>query len=185
MAYIDSKMAEMRSATSTPHNGSATEGYTDVSFGGISQSQAQRGHAFAKPPAQAHSGPVTYDQSQARSTRVYERPTKRRKPPQRDQTDIVRDSIIDQIMQESQVPLYDRSSSHTPANDVDNDTATAEAFKVQLLAEMEEQNRRRPPPHNPAAKGEKVSHGPKLGGSRAQREKMRALEEAKNSAGKK
>ena len=83
-------------------------------------------------------------------------------------------------MQESQVPLYDRSGSHTPANDVDNDSATAEAFKAQLLAEMEEQNRRRSAPRNPAVKdGTSMQSGPKLGGSRSQRAKMLKLEEAK------
>ena len=178
-------MAEMRSSTSTPLNGTTGAGSMDFSPEELSQIYAESTHPHTKPPAQTPPGPITYDQSQARSTRVYERPTKRRRPAQRDQTDMARDSIIDQIMQESQVPLYDRSGSHTPADDVDNDAATAEAFKAQLLAEMEEQNRRRPPPHNPAAKGEKVSHGPKLGGSRAQREKMRAAEEAKSSAGKK
>ena len=91
-------------------------------------------------------------------------------------------------MRESEVPLYDRSVSHTQraeAEDVDNDAATAEAFKAQLLAEMEEQNRRRHPTSTSTSKDKTAPTGPKLGGSRAQREKMRAMEEAKASAGKK
>ncbi|KAK3679118.1 hypothetical protein LTR37_021431 [Vermiconidia calcicola] len=138
--------------------------------------------ALPTPEPNKHTAPTTVQQAQARTGRQYQRPTKRRQPPQRGQVDVARDSIIDQIMQESQVPLYDRSTSNTPAsagNAVDNDAATAEAFKAQLLAEMEEQYRRRPPPSTDKSKDAKTSYGPKLGGSRAQREKMRAIEEAK------
>ena len=130
----------------------------------------------------------TFQQAQSRSTRVYQRPTKRRLPAQRDQADVARDSIIDQIMHESQVPLYERSVPQNPPADdeeVDNDAATAEAFKAQLLAEMEAQKRRRPPPSTGASKGTTIQAGPKSGGSRIQREKMKALEEATSSSSRK
>lgn len=172
----------MRSATGTPHNESDAKGSTPSLQDNMNQSERQT----LLSPAQVAAAPTTLDQANARSNRVYQRPTKRKQPPKRGENDVARDSIIDQILQESQVPLYDRSGSHTPAaGDVDNDAATAQAFKAQLLAEMEEQNRRRPAARNPATKPGETSmqSGPKLGGSRAQREKMRALEEAKAKGG--
>lgn len=95
--------------------------------------------------------------------------------------------MVDAIMRESQVPLYDQSTNaassvNTGSAEMDNDEAAAEAFKAQFLEEMEQRKRRKPPA--PPAAGQ-VSSGPKLGGSRSQREKMRALEEAKIAPGKK
>lgn len=130
----------------------------------------------------------TYQQAQARSSRVYQRPTKRRPPPQRDQTDVARDSIIDQIMHESQVPHYEPTLPQVALADgeeIDNDAATAEAFKAQLLVELEQQQKRRKPlPGTNTSKTTTTSTGPKLGGSRNLREKMKAMEEAKTAAGK-
>ena len=184
-------MAEVRSftvvtpATSNfekqlPDTESVQDAERDGSAISIDQSQGD---------SNASTGPRTYQEAQSRSERVYQRPTKRRPRPIRDQTDVARDSMIDQLMRENQVPLYDRSISNTPgpedqaAGDVDNDAAAAEAFKAQLLADLEAQKRRKPATasKNPGAS----QTGPKLGGSRAQREKMRALEEAKASGGKK
>ena len=94
--------------------------------------------------------------------------------------------MVDRIMQESQVPMYDRPSAG--ANSIDSDEAAAEAFKAEFLAGLEEQNRRKPLAPPPAARGAQnaaPATGPKLGGSRQQREKMKAIEEAKAAAGKK
>lgn len=177
----------MRSSAGTTMNGTDTQDAT--SLAGVKQDQDS---AF-QHGMQSQFGTLsasdlrTLQQAQARSTRVYQRPTKRRQPPQRDQADVARDSLIDQIMRESEIPLYDRSISQTPRtndDELDNDAATAEAFKAQLIAEMEE-HRRRPPPSSTASKDKPASNGPKLGGSRSQREKMRAMEEAKANAGKK
>lgn len=173
-------MAEMRSATSTPLNGTLSQRPTSADDP-TNQANTDTNLAI-KPNGGTSANQPTFDQAQSRSTRVYERPTKRRKPPQRDQTDVARDSIIDQIMQESQVPHYQRSGSHTPANDLDNDAATAEAFKAQLIAEMEEANRRRPPTTTISTKATNPNHGPKLGGSRSQRAKF--TEERQNAAKK-
>lgn len=94
--------------------------------------------------------------------------------------------MVDAIMREGQVPLYDQSNAGTASNvdssDVDKDEAAAEAFKAQFLADLEQRKRRKPPAQPTAGQ---ASSGPKLGGSRSQREKMRALEEAKNATGKK
>ncbi|KAK3680712.1 hypothetical protein LTR37_021101 [Vermiconidia calcicola] len=189
MAYIDTKLAEIRSSASSPmdHGSSHSNNMAANAAQGDMDRAAGVGALPTEEPNK-HTVPATVQQAQARSGRQYQRPTKRRQTPQRGQVDVARDSIIDQIMQESQVPLYERSASNTPAaagDAVDNDAATAEAFKAQLLAEMEEQYRRRPPPSTEKSKDAKTSYGPKLGGSRSQREKMRAIEEAKSGSTKK
>ena len=118
----------------------------------------------------------------------------RRQAPPRDPNDLARASLVESILAESStLPLYDRSASGTPLpatrgmdeeNDVDKEEAAAAAFKAQFLMDVEEQNRRKPP--NPApfskvaqAKGvDRTAHGPKLGGSRQQRERMKAAQAA-------
>lgn len=117
------------------------------------------------------------------------RPTKQRRgPPQRDAHDIARDAMVDQIMRESQVPIYDHpnSKSHDKqSEDFDADEAAAAAFRAEFLLNLEgQQNRRRPAAPPVQQRGAPpIPTGPKLGGSRAQREKMKAIEEAK-AAGK-
>lgn len=123
-------------------------------------------------------------QSQQRNNQRV-RPTKQRRgPPQRGAHDIARDAMVDQIMRESQVPIYDQSSSkdqESQAVGFDADEAAAEAFRAEFLLSLEErQNRRRPAAPPVQQRGAPpVPTGPKLGGSRAQREKMKAIEEAK------
>lgn len=112
----------------------------------------------------------------------------RRGPPQRDADTITRDAMVDQIMRESQVPIYDQPTSKTQdmqAEGFDADEAAAQAFRAEFLLSLaERQNRRRPAAPPAQQRGAApVPTGPKLGGSRAQREKMKAIEEAK-AAGK-
>lgn len=180
MAFIDSKLAEMRSAPSRlDSTESSVRGATVV--GGNPEDGTAQSPDMDQVPA---SGSKSIQASQLRTNKPYSRPTKRRQPPPREETSIARDSMIDQIMRESQVPLYDHSASRTAVADaegLDNDAATAEAFKAQLLADMELHRRRPPKVIVPG-----TSMGPKLGGSRAQRERMRQMEEAKGvSASKK
>lgn len=172
MAYVDSKLAEMRSSAASPANATQEESSpapqtpnADVS---ATNETTERLHERA------------FQSAQARSDRVYQRPTKRprKKKYERGEADIARDAYIDQFMQEAQVPLYDRASVKAAATDAsgDNDAAAAEAFKAQLLQDMATHRRR--PPKSATAQASNVTSGPKLGGSRQQREKMRALQEA-------
>lgn len=110
------------------------------------------------------------------------KPRRRRHPPSRSEADIARDSMIDQIMKEGQVPIYDRPDSSQAASSAgeDRDAAAAAAFRAEFLAAAEERNLHRRPPVPPAAG---ASLGPKLGGSRQQRERMKAAEEAKGKGG--
>ena len=185
MAYVDSKLAEARSIAASSDN-TQNRNTRDGSIEGLLVGSGDSTPSQGTGAAHTTNGGNTYQSAQAKSSRVYHRPTKRRPPAARDQSDVARDSMIDQLMRESQIPIYDRSISQTPAEgpgDQDNDTATAEAFKAQLLADMEQH--RRKPSRMAAAAATGASTGPKLGGSRSQREKMRALEQEKASGGKK
>ena len=170
-------MAEMRSSV-TPVNGGLIDATNsqDEMIGSYEPDNVP-----TAPSAASKAGSSTFQQAQARSRRVYQRPTKRRQPKGRDEADKARDSIIDQIMHESQVPHYDQSAPQGRPGDEaeDNDAAVAEAFKADLLADLEKQRRR------PALKNAGAATGPKLGGSRAQRERMRAIEEAKKGSAEK
>lgn len=98
--------------------------------------------------------------------------------------------MIEQILGESQVPMYDQTSSapgpSTEDDGIDRDEAVEEAFKAEFLASLQERKRRRTAVEKSSASGKgtaSVPSGPKLGGSRSQREKMRQLEEAKGASG--
>ncbi|KAK0253166.1 hypothetical protein LTR01_005639 [Friedmanniomyces endolithicus] len=184
MAFVDSKMAEMRSAT--PNS---------LQSGKLpSDTEAQRDGSL--PIAQAvASAATTSDNAQQRTASNYRRPrTQRRQPRPRNPDDVARESLVESIMRESgtaAAPLYDRPDTTTTTRDTaDTDDAAAEAFKTQFLQDMAAQNRRRPPNPVPFSKvalakgADRTAHGPKLGGSRMQRERMKAAQAAAEAAGK-
>lgn len=183
MAYIDSKLAEARSSIASGNDVENRPSHLT----NVQESSTTQPTPKLAPPATGTGQSTeerTYQDAIARSYKTYQRPIKRRPKP-REEADIARDSMIDQIMQESSVPMYDYSTSSntvTGEDEVDNDAATAEAFKAQLLVEMEMHNRRR---LAPKVKDANAPTGPKLGGSRSQRERMKALEEAKGPGAKK
>lgn len=83
-------------------------------------------------------------------------------------------------------PANPASSSNTKATndqELDLDAQAADAFKADFLAQAEARNLSRRQPAVNASAGSAaagaVPSGPKLGGSRAARERMRAVEEAK------
>ncbi|KAK0363985.1 hypothetical protein LTR02_003753 [Friedmanniomyces endolithicus] len=185
MAFVDSKMAEIRSATpNSMQSGnlhSDTEAQRDDSVHGGAQAIAPAG--------------TTSDNAQQRSASNYRRPrTQRRQPRLRDPDDLTRESLVESIMRESgtaAAPLYDRPDvTATTRDTADTDDAAAEAFKTQFLQDMAAQNRRRPPNPVPFSKvalakgADRTAHGPKLGGSRMQRERMKAAQAAAEAAGK-
>ncbi|KAK4545088.1 hypothetical protein LTR36_003639 [Oleoguttula mirabilis] len=179
LAFVDTKLAEMRSASSArlaPLSNETIEDRTN-------QALNPKDTTFEAKPAHARDAAVSSAASRVNKQRNA-RP--RRPPPMRDAGNATRDSLVDQIMKESAVPLYDRSTSATPyhANGANNDAAVMEAFKADFLAEMEEHKKRKPPAPPAGTKGVvATSNGPKLGGSRSQREKMKAMEA--NKAGTK
>lgn len=182
MAFVDSRLAEMRSASATPTN--STENAAPQSP--TTQSTAQRAEREGKEAEYVAGRNTESADAPNRSTYVRpegpQRSSSRRKPTRPDQGTIARSSLVDQIMQESTVPLYDRPIPDMPSyadDGTDNDEAAAAAFKKQFLADLEARTRRKPAGHSSAgSKGTSTSTGPKLGGSRSQREKMKAAQEA-------
>ncbi|KAK4497934.1 hypothetical protein PRZ48_010590 [Zasmidium cellare] len=184
-AYVDSKLAELRSSSATPiargDSPASTGGIDELSTPGVVASGLETNAATGVPSTKQAIESSRRGQPHGSRNR---RP--RRQPHVRDASDVARDAMVDAIMRESQVPLYDQSAPPTTSNAdssaIDRDEAAAEAFKAEFLADLEQRKRRKPPA--PPAAGQ-VASGPKLGGSRSQREKMRALEEAKTTPGKK
>ncbi|USW55945.1 hypothetical protein Slin15195_G092640 [Septoria linicola] len=182
-AYIDSKLAELRSSSVTPAVSEDVPGHTPEVSAKLTSNEPQivKGTLLDDMPRN--------HQSRKNTRRATNKPPRRQRP--KDASELAREAMIDQILGETQVPMYDQSSSTARVlsdTGVDNDEAAAEAFKADFLAGLEEQNRRRPAASSTAAKGAAkgaapVPSGPKLGGSRAQREKMRAIEEAKTAGG--
>lgn len=189
MAFVDSKLAEIRDTASIPTsqtNSTAGEDHHSTEIGeSVPGSQRVAGEGVQD----FRYGTGRKDASSAAPSSKDLKPSSRqhtgsrRSVLTRDPSGIARDSLVDQIMRESAVPLYDRSTSGTPlfaSNGMDNDAAAAEAFKAQFLVEAEQHKRRKPLAPPAGTKGAvTTSHGPKLGGSRSQREKMKAAEEAK------
>lgn len=76
-------------------------------------------------------------------------------------------------------PSSNANLSTSDQTALDPDAAAAAAFKAEFLAQAEARNlSRRQPAVNSGAPAT-ASSGPKLGGSRAMRERMKAAEEAK------
>ena len=194
MAFIDSKLAELRSSTATPVGGASGSSMAPKVLEEESQGD-QSIPAHAQPGDVSRGGgqrlmPETtgiseqIQQRESQSQRPRARP--RRPPAMRDESAVARESLVDQILRESAVPLYDRSTSSTTyaANEgTSNEEAVANAFKEEFLAQAELHKRRKPPAAPPQKGAAPVSNGPKLGGSRSQREKMKAAEEASKVAG--
>ncbi|EME42080.1 hypothetical protein DOTSEDRAFT_89573 [Dothistroma septosporum NZE10] len=181
-AYVDSKLAELRSSTSTPtSNDEATlvDGSQRSNFSSSSSDpRTTTGMTETTDVATLHGTSNAQRRAQARADRTPQK--QRRRQPQIDPSATARNAMVDRIMQESQVPMYDQPSAASTG--IDSDEAAAEAFKAEFLAGLEEQNRRKPPGPPPAGRGAQNAApptGPKLGGSRSQREKMKAIEEAK------
>lgn len=184
MAFVDSKMAEMRSATSISTTAETRHDRSNVPYGSSGTALRGRAGSEVESPVShtSSSGTPTSKLSQADSR---PQPRKRRRQAVRNASDIARDSLVDEIMREAAVPLYDKpTSSSIPVgadeSGVDRDAAAAEAFKQQYIAQLEEKRKRKvaPPPGTTKGPAAKTSHGPRLGGSRAQRGKMKAMEAA-------
>lgn len=191
MAYVDSKLARL-----TPsHEAAATqlansEGSTSANNTTVQKNadpfSASHGHLHqvdvTNPPK-----PSTTTSS-TKTTTSTKRPRKPHWRNRRNSADLARDAMVDQILRESQLNIYEPSVSNTastqkpPEDDAqDADERMAEEFKRNFYAAAEERAVRRaapPPPSFGANKLESVK-GPKLGGSRSQRAAMHAAEKAK------
>jgi hypothetical protein len=183
-------MAEMRNASTTP-NATTQQPTHNMNLLPEAQAQAQ----LSQISTAQDSTPLSPQPNQATSTPTL--PTKptpstnrrhKRTPRAPSPSTTARASLIDQIMRESNhTPHYTSPSNSAPrpssSTHFDPDAAAAEAFKTEFLAQAEARNLSRRQPAVNASSGSAaagaVPSGPKLGGSRAARERMRAVEEAK------
>jgi hypothetical protein len=184
MAYVDSKLARL-----TPSLEASTQTSTPAEPNPTSSTAAHQNEAqFSASHGHLQQVDVTNPTSSTTTT------TRRHKPPRkphwrnrRNSADLARDAMVDQILRESQLNIYEPSASTSaakPASDdnQDADERMAEEFKRNFYAAAEDRAIRRtappPPPTFGANKLESIK-GPKLGGSRSQRAAMHAAEKAK------
>lgn len=112
----------------------------------------------------------------------------------RNSDDIKRDQLVEEILRESRLDVYETSTppaAATPGPDDDGatDDRIAEEFKREFMEAMAERQQKRRPATNAttsktAKKDEDVLKGPKLGGSRNSRAAMRDLMLRKEKEGK-
>ncbi|KAI4716669.1 hypothetical protein E4T48_07147 [Aureobasidium sp. EXF-10727] len=188
MAYVDSKLARL-----TPSHETATQPSTTAEPTPTSTAAAQQ-HDHQSSASHGHLHQVDLPKPLPTTA-----PTRPQKPPRkphwrnrRNSADLARDAMVDKILAESQLNIYEPSASSasathpkTSADDTqDADERMAEEFKRNFYAAAEERAVRRsaapPPPSFGANKLESIK-GPKLGGSRSQRAAMHAAEKAKTA----
>jgi hypothetical protein len=109
----------------------------------------------------------------------------------RTSADIARDQLVEQVLKENTLGIYEQPVAPPPAvpGDGEADDAIAEAFKREFLDAVMERQRKKPPAAGSAAKKalskeEELLKGPKLGGSRSARAAMREAQ-LRELAGKK
>ncbi|KAF5601453.1 uncharacterized protein FSUBG_8159 [Fusarium subglutinans] len=110
----------------------------------------------------------------------------------RDSDALKRDQIVDEILHETRLDLYEPTpgqNSHTAVADQDGaaDARLAEEFRQQFLEDVAERQLRKKKAANQTTRAgtEEVLKGPKLGGSRNARAQMRDLLLKKEKEGKK
>ena len=194
MAYVDSKLARLtpshEASTSTTNQSS-----TPVDPTYVSTTATQQVAADPASVARGHLDEVDINQSTLPTNTTTSRPPKRPRKPwhnRRNSASLARDAMVDQILRESQLNIYESpSTSATPqgptstaAETEDADERMAAEFQRNFYAQAEERAVRRvaapPPPTFGANKLESLK-GPKLGGSRSQRAAMHAAEKAKGA----
>ncbi|KAF2760105.1 hypothetical protein EJ05DRAFT_272874 [Pseudovirgaria hyperparasitica] len=109
----------------------------------------------------------------------------RPKHARRTSTDIARDALVDQVLHESRIQMYDEGaiSARDNADDADGaaDERIAAQFQREFMDALQTRKDKKPPPP-PVGRGpklEKEVKGPKMGGSRSARAAMKAAQDKK------
>ncbi|KAL9113972.1 MAG: hypothetical protein Q9227_002106 [Pyrenula ochraceoflavens] len=114
----------------------------------------------------------------------------RRGPKRRKSEDVERDKLVEDVLRENKIDLYEAADEESEEGDgeLEADERVAEQFRQDFLEAMQSRQRHRnsgqpKPPNAPGTKPGEVLKGPKLGGSRntraAMREKELQLQKAK------
>ena len=119
------------------------------------------------------------------------KPMKPRPRKRRNSEDIKRDQLVEEVLRESKLELYDDPADAPPGDsnngDLGTDEKIAEQFRKDFIDAMEsrQRNRHSGQPKMPAGKlGDVGQRGPKLGGSRSARAAMRERELAEQKGKK-
>lgn len=119
------------------------------------------------------------------------KPMKPRPRKRRNSEDIKRDQLVEEVLRESKLEIYDDPADAPPGEsnngDLDTDEKIAEQFRQDFMDAMESRQRNRTSgqPKMPVGKpGEVGQKGPKLGGSRSARAAMRERELAEQKGKK-
>ena len=107
------------------------------------------------------------------------KPMKPRPKKRRDSEDIKRDQLVEQVLRESRLEIYDEPEPPDNNNDLNADERIAEQFRQDFMDAMQARQRHHAAgqPKPPAGKASETSQkGPKLGGSRSARAAMREKE---------
>lgn len=116
------------------------------------------------------------------------KPWRARKPRGRNSEDIRRDALVEEVLRENRIELYDDSQVFAPGKGIYKeeeedgaaDDRIAEEFKKDFMDALNQRQRRRPEkpaagPKGKLTKEEELMKGPKLGGSKSQRAAMREM----------
>ncbi|KAJ5653575.1 hypothetical protein N7490_000578 [Penicillium lividum] len=93
---------------------------------------------------------------------------------QRTSADIERDRLVEQVMRESRLEIYDEPEEEGVGDDQDADDRIAEKFRLDFMDAI--QSRRRIRPTRTTTEKTEGPKGPKLGGSRSARAAMREMQ---------
>ncbi|KAI0139656.1 hypothetical protein BJ166DRAFT_473473 [Pestalotiopsis sp. NC0098] len=217
MEFIESEIAKRKSAAS-PDHGASPAPSSEAATGAVNkkpehpkhvplQSKLQeidlgdevrsRNEAMTERARRMLQGEAVEDEQAARPKKVrLGRDGKPWRPRnRRNSDDIKRDQLVEEILRESRLDVYETSTppaAATPGPDDDGatDDRIAEEFKREFMEAMAERQQKRRPATNAttsktAKKDEDVLKGPKLGGSRNSRAAMRDLMLRKEKEGKK
>ncbi|KAL2841198.1 hepatocellular carcinoma-associated antigen 59-domain-containing protein [Aspergillus pseudodeflectus] len=114
------------------------------------------------------------DDDELSTSRSPSKPPRYRK--RRTSQDIMRDRLVEEVLRESKLDVYDEpEGEEAAADDLAADDRVAEQFRREFMDAM--QSRRRMPRTKPATKQTEAPKGPKLGGSRSARAAMREMQE--------
>ncbi|KAL2809294.1 hepatocellular carcinoma-associated antigen 59-domain-containing protein [Aspergillus granulosus] len=114
------------------------------------------------------------DDEELSTSRSPTKPSRYRK--RRTSEDIARDRLVEEVLRESKLDVYDEPEEEdAAADDQAADDRVAEQFRREFMDAM--QARRRVPRTKPATKQTEAPKGPKLGGSRSARAAMREMQE--------
>lgn len=98
----------------------------------------------------------------------------------RNSTDVKRDNLVEEVMRESRLEIYDEPDDEGPNDDQAADDRIAEQFRREFMDAVSTRQQKKVQDKKPV-RGQPVDDkpkGPKLGGSRSARAAMREKEEA-------